>query len=186
MLLFKSESSILDYAFTSISCSKFSKVAYAFENRGIKKYNHHVKGAAGMKNKTILFLSPFNHLSMMAEGWAVKLNEPSWKVISAACKNADHDALPVKAMKEVNIDIESKTPHSLKPQLMNEADIVVAIYDFQRDSMPALLDKSDQKVLRWNISNPVHYDHLTDRWAAYQEVCDELAIKIQELQKQLI
>ncbi|MCI2253523.1 phosphatase [Domibacillus sp. 8LH] len=139
-----------------------------------------------MKNKTILFLSPFNHLSMMAEGWAARLNEPSWNVISAACSRADYDALPVKAMKEVNIDIESKTPHSLKPQLVNEADIVVAIYDFQRDSLPALLNESEQKVLRWNIFNPIHCDHLTDRWAAYQEVCDELAVKIQELKKQLI
>ncbi|OES43987.1 hypothetical protein [Domibacillus iocasae] len=139
-----------------------------------------------MKNKTILFLSPFNHLSMMAEGWAARLNEPSWKVVSAAYMNADYDALPVEAMKEVNIDIESKTPYSLKSQLMNEADVVVAIYDFQRDSLPTLPDESRRKLVRWNISNPVHYNQLTDRWAAYQEVCDELAVKIQELKKQLI
>lgn len=139
-----------------------------------------------MKNKTILFLSPFNHLSMMAEGWAARLNEPSWKVVSAAYMNADYDALPVEAMKEVNIDIESKTPYSLKPQLMKEADIVIAIYDFQRDSLPVLLDESRRKVVYWNIPNPVHCDQLTDRWAAYQEVCDELAVKMQELKKQLI
>ena len=139
-----------------------------------------------MKNKTILFLSPFNHLSMMAEGWAARLNEPSWNVISAAYTRADYDTLPVEAMKEVNINIESKTPHSLKPQLMKEADILVAIYDFQRDSLPALPVESGRTVLRWNILNPVHYDQLSDRWAAYQEVCDELAVKIQELQKQLI
>ncbi|WP_046175433.1 arsenate reductase/protein-tyrosine-phosphatase family protein [Domibacillus indicus] len=139
-----------------------------------------------MKNKTILFLSPFHHLSMMAEGWAARLNAPSWNVISAACKKAEDDSLPVEAMKEVNIDIESKTPRSLKPQLMKEADIVVAIYDFQRDSLPALPDEPGRKVLRWNILNPIHCEQLTERWAAYQEVCDELAVKMQELNKQLI
>ncbi len=139
-----------------------------------------------MKNKTILFLSPVNHLSMMAEGWASRLNEPSWNVISAACTNAGHDDLPIEAMKEVNINIESKTPHSLKPQLVKDADIVVAIYDFQRDSLPALPDGPRRKVLRWNISNPVYFDQMPERWAAYQEVCDELAIKVQQLKKELI
>ncbi|MGG3449489.1 hypothetical protein [Domibacillus aminovorans] len=139
-----------------------------------------------MKNKTILFLSPINHLSMMAEGWATRLNKPSWNVISTSCMNADYDVLPVEAMKEVNINIESQTPHSLKPQLVHDADVVVAIYDFQRDSLPALPDEAGRKVLRWNIPNPVYYEKMPERWAAYQIVCDELAVKIKGLEKELI
>ncbi|OLN23779.1 hypothetical protein BTO30_02185 [Domibacillus antri] len=139
-----------------------------------------------MKNKTILFLSPVNHLSMMAEGWAARLNEPSWNVISASCTKADYDDLPVEAMKEVNIDIKSHTPRSLKPQLVKEADVVVAIYDFQRDSLPALPIESERKVVRWNIPNPVHCEQMPERWAAYQIVCDELAVKMQELKRELI
>lgn len=138
-----------------------------------------------MKNKTILFLSPVNHLSMMAEGWAARLNVPTWNIVSAACAAAEYDALPVEAMKEVNIDIQSHTPSSLKPHLVQEADVVIAIYDFQRDSLPALPDQPERKILRWNIPNPVHFDLLPERWAAYQEVCDELAIKMQQLQKEL-
>lgn len=123
---------------------------------------------------------------MMAEGWATRLNKPSWNVISASCMNADYDAFPVEAMKEVNINIESQTPYSLKPQLVHEADVVVAIYDFQRDSLPALPDEARWKVLRWNVPNPVHYKKMAERWAAYQIVCDELALKIKELEKELI
>jgi protein-tyrosine-phosphatase len=139
-----------------------------------------------MKNKTILFLSPVNHLSMMAEGWAARLNEPSWNVLTASCIKADYDALPVEAMKEVNINIESHTPYPLKPQLVHEADVVVAIYDFQRDSLPVLPDESRRKILRWNIPNPVHYEKMPERWATYQIVCDELAIKMKGLEKELI
>lgn len=139
-----------------------------------------------MKNKTILFLSPVNHLSMMAEGWAARLNKPSWNVISTSCMKADYDALPVEAMKEVNINIESQTPLLLKPQLVHEADVVVAIYDFQRDSLPALPNEAGQKVLCWNIPNPIHYEKMPERWATYQIVCDELAVKMKELEKELI
>ncbi|OMP67157.1 low molecular weight phosphatase family protein [Domibacillus epiphyticus] len=139
-----------------------------------------------MKNKTILFLSPVNHLSMMAEGWASRLNVPSWNVISASYMNADDDILPVEAMKEVNIDIVNNTPRSLKPQLVKEADVVVEIYDFQRDSLPSLPDEPKHKVLRWNIPNPVHCDKMPERWAAYQFVCDELAVKVKELKRELI
>ncbi|PAQ14305.1 hypothetical protein CD798_11400 [Bacillaceae bacterium SAOS 7] len=86
-----------------------------------------------MHTQHILFLSPVNHLSIMAEGWASKLHAPMSTFISASYFHASEDHLPIVAMQEVNIDISHLQAKPLTPELLKEADLVIAIYDFNRD-----------------------------------------------------
>ncbi|KAB7704920.1 hypothetical protein F9802_15255 [Bacillus aerolatus] len=138
-----------------------------------------------MDNKNILLLSTSNDLSIMAEGWASRLNEPSLNFVSASFLKAQDDDLPIEAMKEVNIDITNKEPKLLAPHLIKSADLIVNIYDFQRDQHPDLPLTSNKKVLRWNITNPAHCKDALEKWAAYQIVCDELADHVRNLKEAL-
>ncbi|WP_049660558.1 hypothetical protein [Bacillus sp. FJAT-27231] len=138
-----------------------------------------------MENKNILFLSTSNDLSIMAEGWASKLDEPSLNFISAAFRTIQENDLFIEAMKEVNIDITDREPKLLAPHLIKSADLIVNIYDFERDQQPPLLLASNKKVLRWNVPNPEHCADTTEKWAAYQIVCDQLAEHVKKLTNEL-
>lgn len=138
-----------------------------------------------MNNKNILFLSTSNELSIMAAGWASKLDEPSLNFISAALTAAQSSDLPVEAMKEVNIDITNKKAKLLAPHLLNKADLIVNIYDFVHDRQPHLMLADDKKVLSWNVPNPAYCEDAAEKWAAYQIVCDELAEHVKNLTAEL-
>ncbi|KKB42894.1 low molecular weight phosphatase family protein [Bacillus thermotolerans] len=138
-----------------------------------------------MKSKNILFFSTSNELSIMAEGWASKLNEPALNFISTSFDKALDPSLSIEAMKEVNIDITDKEPAPLAPKLINEADLIVNIYDSDYDQGPTLPLASDKKVLYWDIPNPAYCKDVIEKWAAYQIVCDELAEHVKQLEKEL-
>lgn len=138
-----------------------------------------------MDNKNILFLSTSNDLSIMAAGWASKLDEPSLNFVSASFSKAQETDLSIEAMKEVNIDITDKEPTLLVPHLIKKADLIVSIYDFERDQRPPLLLPSNKKVLLWNVPNPEHCEDTTEKWAAYQIVCDKLAGHVKNLTDEL-
>ncbi|MGM7636274.1 low molecular weight phosphatase family protein [Bacillus sp. Hm123] len=136
-----------------------------------------------MYTKRILFLSPINHLSIMAEGWASRLHAPMLTFISASCFHASEDHLAISAMQEVNIDISYLQAKPMTAELLNEADLVISIYDFSRDEQ---LDTSffDQKnILHWNIPNPSYVQEPIEKWATYQVVCDTLADYVKGLQQ---
>ncbi|KIL73012.1 hypothetical protein [Bacillus badius] len=138
-----------------------------------------------MNNKNILFLSTANDLSIMAEGWASKLNDPSLNFVSASFTKVRENDLSIEAMKEVNIDITAKKPILLAPHLIQKADLIVNIYDFERDQEPLLLPASNKKVLHWDVPNPKYCQDIAEKWAAYQIVCDRLAGHVKNLLHEL-
>ncbi|MEK4030980.1 MULTISPECIES: hypothetical protein [Bacillaceae] len=138
-----------------------------------------------MDNKNILFLSTSNDLSIMAAGWASKLDDPSLNFVSASFIESSENELLIEAMKEVNIDITDKELKLVAPHLITKADLIVNIYDFKHDREPDLSLAPKKKVLRWDIPNPEHYDDSTEKWAAYQIVCDELAEHVKNLTNEL-
>lgn len=141
------------------------------------------KGLIFMHTKHILFLSPINHLSIMAEGWASRLHAPMSTFISASCFHASEDHLAILAMQEVNIDISHLQAKSVTPELLKEAALVIAIYDFSRGEQ---LDGSffdETNILQWNIPNPSYVQNPIEKWATYQVVCDTLAGYVKGLQQ---
>ncbi|WP_100330499.1 low molecular weight phosphatase family protein [Bacillus xiapuensis] len=137
-----------------------------------------------MKKKHILFLSPTYHLSMMAVGWASKLHDPSLKFTSAFFLHARaDDHFPIQAMKEVNINISAQTTKPVALPLIQQADVLVLIYDFELDQPPRVPEAADQRILHWHVSNPQHYSTAIEQWAAYQIVCDQLATHMKNFKK---
>ncbi|OZI10571.1 hypothetical protein CEW92_16140 [Bacillaceae bacterium SAS-127] len=128
-----------------------------------------------MHTQHILFLSPVNHLSIMAEGWASKLHAPTSTFISASYFHASEDHLPILAMREVNIDISHLQAKPLTPELLKEADLVIAIYDFNRDEQLDIPPFDQKNILQWNIPNPSYVQEPIDKWVTYQVICDTLA-----------
>lgn len=138
-----------------------------------------------MKRKTLLLITPLNHLSAMAEGWVSKLDIPSWNIISSCLNKMKQNQLPVEAMKEVNIDITEKKPELFNHNLIKEADVIVSIYDFERDGNLQLSLRPKQQLLQWHIPNPSHFEDFPEKWATYQVAVDELAVQVKKLKKQL-
>jgi len=119
----------------------------------------------------------------MAEGWASKLNLPSWHFFSGTIQAGKKDPLSVEAMREVNIDIKDKEPARLNSELLKEADVIVAIYDSRHESAPIKIFPAKEKVIQWNVPNPAYFQDFTEKWAAYQIVCDKLALKVRKLKE---
>lgn len=140
-----------------------------------------------MTCQTILFLSSVDHLSTMAEAWAAKVNHPSWTVVSTFFTKARQDVFPVEAMKEVGITLDhlASEPSAFQEELIQKADVIVLIFDFEHDATPSFQPDHEKKVLRWNVPNPVHANNYSEKWVLYQEVCDELALHVQNLHQQI-
>ncbi|WP_338753460.1 hypothetical protein [Bacillus sp. FJAT-52991] len=136
-----------------------------------------------MHTQHILFLSPINHLSIMAEGWASKLHAPMSTFISASYFNASEDHLPILAMEEVNVDITHLQAKPMTPQLLKEADLVIFIYDFNRDKQLDIPFSHQKKILQWNIPNPSYDKEPIEKWVTYQVACDTLADYVKGLKR---
>jgi arsenate reductase (thioredoxin) len=134
-------------------------------------------------NKTLYFLSRRQHRSLMAEGWAEKLSIPNWTFKSAGwVVGADHE-LTILAMKELCIDIRSIPCTRIEIPELNQASVIVKIQDAEYDEDISLPSDLEKKVIRWDLPNPRKRssNHL-EEWACYQEICDEIALKVKSLE----
>ncbi|PSL30610.1 protein-tyrosine-phosphatase [Planomicrobium soli] len=137
-----------------------------------------------MSKHTVYFLSPQQQRGLMAEIWANRLKLPDWEIRSAAW---DQDSLctdtPIEIMKEIMLDIPEVQSRSYNLEEVSEADLIVALHDgdFEQGDIPS--DLPSQKLLRWNIRNPeLRSTDTFEQWALYQEICDEIAINIKNLE----
>lgn len=136
-----------------------------------------------MAKHTVYFLSSKQHRSLMAEIWTHQLELHDWDIKSAAWEKPSITETPIEILKEVLIQLPDYEPRQYNPEEVNNADLIVALYDgdIQRQSVPP--DLSSQRVIHWNIQDPEqHATDSHDRWAAYQEVCDEIAMQVKEME----
>jgi arsenate reductase (thioredoxin) len=134
--------------------------------------------------RIVYFLSSSQQRSLMAEGWAEKLSVPNWSFKSAGwVVEADHE-LSVLAMKELCIDISSIPCTRIEIPELDHASVIVKIQDTEYDRDIRLPSDLEKKVIHWELPNPRKRssNHL-EEWACYQEICDEIALKVKSLEE---
>ncbi|KAA0956783.1 phosphatase [Planococcus sp. ANT_H30] len=139
-----------------------------------------------MSRQTVYFLSPHQHRGLMAEIWANRLMLPDWEIRSAAWSKEAQPSfndMPLEIMKEVILDLPAVEARTYNPEEIREADLIIALHDgeFEHGDIPT--DLPTQKLLRWDIRNPeLRTSDTTEQWALYQEICDEIATNIKNME----
>lgn len=136
-----------------------------------------------MTKHTVYFLSPHQHRGLMAEIWANRLELPDWDIRSAAWDQPSVSDTPFEIMKEIVLDVPDVQPRYYNSKEVGEADLIVALHDGDFEVADIPTDLPAQKLLRWNIRNPeLRSTDESEQWALYQEICDEIAMNIKELE----
>ncbi|QHE60852.1 phosphatase [Rossellomorea vietnamensis] len=136
-------------------------------------------------NKTVYFLSSSQQRSLMAEGWAEKLEVSDWSFKSAGwvANSRSREEFSVLAMKELCIDISSFPLSRIEMKELGEASVIVAIQDTEYDDKIELPSELEEKVIYWNLPNPRKRSAtLIEEWVHYQEICDEIAMRVKDLE----
>jgi arsenate reductase (thioredoxin) len=133
-------------------------------------------------NKTVYFLSSSHQRSLIALGWANKLSVPDWSFISAGWLETADRELSVLAMKELCIDISSFPRNEAELPRLKQASVIVKIQDKEFDEDIILPFDLEDKVICWNLPSPrKRSSDKLEEWAKYQEICDEIAMKVKSL-----
>lgn len=136
-----------------------------------------------MTKHTVYFLSSHQHRGSMAEIWANRLELPDWEIRSAAWEQPDLSDVPIEIMKEVVLDIPYVQGRTYNSEEMSEADLIVVLHDGDLEMADIPTDLPLQKLLRWDIRNPeLRSTDKSEQWTIYQEICDEIAINIKNLE----
>ncbi|PFA69460.1 phosphatase [Bacillus sp. AFS015802] len=136
-----------------------------------------------MMNKTVYFLSSSQQRSLIAEGWAEKLDVSDWSFKSAGWVAESRAEFSVLAMKELCIDISSFPLSRIEMKELGDASVIVAIQDTEYDDKIELPSELEEKVIYWNLPNPRKRSAtLIEEWVHYQEICDEIAMKVKDLE----
>ena len=137
-------------------------------------------------NKTVYFLSSSQQRSLIAEGWAEKLDVPDWSFKSAGWIAESKADFSVLAMKELCIDISSFPLSRIEMAELGDASVIVAILDTEYDDRMELPSELEEKVIYWNLPNPQKRSAtLIEEWVHYQEICDEIAMRVKDLENLL-
>ncbi len=134
-------------------------------------------------NKTVYFLSSSQQRSLMAEGWAEKLDVSDWSFKSAGWVAESRAEFSVMAMKELCIDISTFPLTRIEMKELDDASVIVAIQDTEFDDEMDLPSELEGKVIYWNLPNPQkRATTLIEEWVHYQEVCEEIALRVKDLE----
>ncbi|TMU88236.1 hypothetical protein FGG79_09095 [Bacillus sp. BHET2] len=134
-------------------------------------------------NKTVYFLSSSQQRSLMAEGWAEKLDVSDWSFKSAGWVAESRAEFSVMAMKELCIDISTFPLTRIEMKELDDASVIVAIQDTEFDDEMDLPTELEGKVIYWNLPNPQkRATTLIEEWVHYQEVCEEIALRVKDLE----
>ncbi|WP_083573554.1 hypothetical protein [Rossellomorea aquimaris] len=133
-------------------------------------------------NKTVYFLSSSQQRSLIALGWARKLSIPDWSFQSAGWLETSDRELSVLAMKELCIDISSLPRTQFEMPRLKQASVIIKIQDTEFDDDIILPSDLEDKVICWDLPNPrKRSSDKLEEWARYQEICDEIAMKVKSL-----
>jgi arsenate reductase (thioredoxin) len=134
-------------------------------------------------NKTVYFLSSSQQRSLIAEGWAGKLSVSNWSFKSAGWVDETNHELSILAMKELCIDISSFPRARIEIPDLNQAAVIIKIHDTEYDEDISLPNELEEKVIHWDLPNPKKRSKdQMEEWARYQEICDEIALKVKSLE----
>ncbi|MBC1491841.1 low molecular weight phosphatase family protein [Listeria booriae] len=139
-----------------------------------------------MKKRLIYFLSQKHIRSSMAEAWAKKLAVTDAQFISGSWCHTQTSPFVADALHEYAMEPPTTMPVTPSQQLLNEADLIVTIYDSASELAPGFPAELKDKIMYWDIKDPELSMDEPAKWARYQEVCDNIATSVKGLEKVLL
>lgn len=139
-----------------------------------------------MKKRLIYFLSQKHIRSSMAEAWAKKLAIKDAQFISGSWCHKEISPFVADALHEYAMEPPATISVTPSQQLLNEADLIVTIYDSASELAPRFPAELTDKIMYWDIKDPEQSTEELVKWAHYQEVCDNIATSVKGLEKVLL
>ncbi|UKS66730.1 low molecular weight phosphatase family protein [Rossellomorea marisflavi] len=89
-------------------------------------------------------------------------------------------------MKEYNIDIDTLKRDPIQIDELAGASLIITIYDEEMDDAIKFPEEWEKKVIHWNLPNPEKRSTSDlEEWVFFQEICDEIAMKVRDLESLL-
>lgn len=139
-----------------------------------------------MTQKLIYFLSQTHIRSAIAEAWARRLSVSNVKFISGSWLKSKATPFIAEALNEFAIEAPKSLSYSPSSKLLADADLIVTIYDSAHEIAPNFPTDIQEKIIYWDIDDPEQELALPQKWASYQEVCDNIALSVKNLEHVLI
>ncbi|MBC1969502.1 low molecular weight phosphatase family protein [Listeria marthii] len=139
-----------------------------------------------MTQKLIYFLSQTHIRSAIAEAWAKRLSLSNVKFISGSWHKSKATPFIAEALNEFAIEPPESLSYSPSSELLADADLIVTIYDSAHETAPNFPANIQDKIIYWDIDDPEQEIALPKKWASYQEVCDNIALSVKNLEHVLI
>ncbi len=139
-----------------------------------------------MTHKLIYFLSQSHIRSTIAEAWAKKLSIKNVTFISGSWKKEQKTPFINDALHEYALSPPESLSFPPTNALLQDADLIVTIYDSTHELAPSFPQKWRNKVIYWDIEDPEQQEGISFKWACYQEVCDRIALSVKNLEQDLI
>ncbi|WP_088809347.1 MULTISPECIES: hypothetical protein [Listeria] len=139
-----------------------------------------------MTHKLIYFLSQSHIRSSIALAWAKKLPLRDVTFISGSWSKARETSFVNDVLHEFSMEAPNSFSYTPSQKLLEDADLIVTIYDSTNELAPNFPDAFNKKIVYWDIEDPEHINELPAKWAHYQEVCDTIALSVKQLKKAFI
>src|SRR5215510_6042417 len=129
-----------------------------------------------MKKIRVLFLCSDNSVSgPMAEGLLRRLDSEHFMAMSAGIKRGETHSLAVKAMSEIGIDLEKRTPKGIGDVLGLRFDFVIALCDRARAECPEF---PGAEIVHWRLDNPLGSSDHPKQERMFQSLRDQMSQRI--------
>ncbi|MBC1921393.1 low molecular weight phosphatase family protein [Listeria grayi] len=137
-------------------------------------------------HKLIYFISQTHIRSAIAEAWAKKLPLVNFTFISGSWRKTAVTSLAKKALHEYAMEPPTHISFVPNRELLINADLIVTIYDSEYEIAPNFPEDLQDKVIYWDIDDPERRQELLNKWVSYQEVCDDIALSVKNLEFDLM
>ncbi|MYL51373.1 arsenate reductase (thioredoxin) [Halobacillus litoralis] len=134
-----------------------------------------------MSNKPVIyFLCTGNSCrSQMAEGFGKKYLSDKYEVKSAGIEAHGLNPNAVKAMSEVDVDINDQTSDIIDPDILNNAEYAITLCGDANDKCP--MTPPHVTRFHWGFDDPAKAEGTEEeKWAFFQRVRDEIEARIQD------
>ena len=136
-----------------------------------------------LKKEKIIFICTGNACrSQIAEGIMRRLAGDKFDVFSAGSSPTQVHPMSIKVMKEIGVDISSRTSDPISKFLSENIDIVITVCDNADKACPSF--RSNAERVHWSIKDPFKgWTSDSDDLVNFRKTRDDLAKRIKNLLK---
>ncbi len=131
--------------------------------------------------KKVLFLCTGNSArSQMAEGLLKHYGRGRFDVASAGIAPAGINPNAITVMKEIGIDISEQTSDQIKRDMLDQAELLIALCGDARENCPVVPAKVEKR--HWDLEDPARAEGTEEQvLAKFREIRDQIKKHVEQL-----